>query len=92
MLLSGLFRALPVAVGGRTSMSLRALSSSGSGNDIAERIGGLIQKEDVVVFMKGVPAQPQCGFSNAVVQILRMHDVKFEGHNVLEDEELRQGK
>ena len=46
----------------------------------------------MVVFMKGVPEQPMCGFSNAVVQILRMHGVEGYGaYNVLEDEELRQG-
>ncbi|KAF7270557.1 hypothetical protein GWI33_016511 [Rhynchophorus ferrugineus] len=41
--------------------------------------------------MKGVPEQPQCGFSNAVVQILRMHGVKYDAHNVLQDDSLRQG-
>lgn len=42
--------------------------------------------------MKGIPDAPKCGFSNAVVQILRMHGVKYDAHDVLEDEELRQGK
>lgn len=42
--------------------------------------------------MKGVPEEPRCGFSNAVVQILRMHGVTYEAHDVLKDEELRQGK
>ncbi|XP_006621664.1 glutaredoxin-related protein 5, mitochondrial isoform X2 [Apis laboriosa] len=50
-----------------------------------------LQKNKVVVFMKGVPDSPKCGFSNAVVQILRMHNVKYDAHNVLEDEQLRQG-
>merc|ERR1712115_126130 len=58
---------------------------------IAERIQGMVDKDKVVVFMKGVPEAPQCGFSNAVCQIMRMHDVTFTGHNVLADEELRQG-
>merc|ERR1712192_344961 len=58
---------------------------------IAEKIQALVDKEKVVVFMKGVPDAPQCGFSNAVCQIMRMHDVTFTGHNVLADEELRQG-
>jgi len=58
---------------------------------IAEKIDGMVKEEKVVVFMKGVPAAPQCGFSNAVVQIMRMHDVSFSSHNVLADEELRQG-
>jgi len=51
----------------------------------------MVKANKVVVFMKGVPAQPQCGFSNAVVQIMRMHDVKYDAHNVLEDEGIRQG-
>lgn len=51
-----------------------------------------LQKNKVVVFMKGVPEEPRCGFSNAVVQILRMHGVTYEAHDVLKDEELRQGK
>lgn len=41
--------------------------------------------------MKGQPEQPRCGFSNAVVQILRMHGVEYDAHDVLKDEELRQG-
>lgn len=49
------------------------------------------QKNKVVVFMKGVPEEPKCGFSNAVVQILRMHGVKYDAHDVLADETLRQG-
>lgn len=42
--------------------------------------------------MKGVPEQPMCGFSNAVVQIFRMHGVtNYDAHNVLADENMRQG-
>lgn len=51
-----------------------------------------LQKNKVVVFMKGIPEEPRCGFSNAVVQILRMHGVTYDAHDVLQDEELRQGK
>ena len=58
---------------------------------IHDRIKGLLEKNTVVVFMKGVPEQPQCGFSNAVVQILRMHGVNYDAHNVLEDDQLRSG-
>ncbi|KAK7502763.1 hypothetical protein BaRGS_00006013 [Batillaria attramentaria] len=57
-----------------------------------EYIDKLVQNKPVVVFMKGTPDQPRCGFSNAVVQILRFHGVdKFDSYNVLEDEDLRQG-
>ncbi|EFA02650.1 Glutaredoxin-related protein 5, mitochondrial-like Protein [Tribolium castaneum] len=51
----------------------------------------MVNNNKVVVFMKGVPEQPRCGFSNAVVQILRMHGVQYEAHDVLSDESLRQG-
>ena len=67
--------------------SFRNFSSS-----VAENIDKLVKNNKVVVFMKGVPSEPKCGFSNAVVQIFRMHGVTYEAHDVLKDEELRQGK
>jgi monothiol glutaredoxin len=57
----------------------------------AENIEKLVKKNRVVVFMKGIPEEPRCGFSNAVVQIFRMHGVTYDAHDVLKDEELRQG-
>lgn len=57
----------------------------------ATKIKDLVTKNKVVLFMKGVPEQPRCGFSNAVVQILRMHGVEYDSHDVLEDDSLRQG-
>ncbi|XP_011647305.1 glutaredoxin-related protein 5, mitochondrial [Pogonomyrmex barbatus] len=56
-----------------------------------DEISNLVKKNKVVVFMKGVPEEPRCGFSNAVVQILRMHGVTYDAHDVLKDEDLRQG-
>lgn len=50
-----------------------------------------INENDVVLFMKGSPNFPQCGFSAAVVQVLKHFDIPFKGVNILEDEELRQG-
>jgi len=50
-----------------------------------------IAEHPVVLFMKGVPDQPQCGFSAVVVQILDHLGVDFVGVNVLQDESLRQG-
>ena len=41
--------------------------------------------------IQGTPDQPRCGFSNAVVQVLRMHGIDYDAHNVLADEKLRQG-
>lgn len=72
---------------GVVSHSLRLLSV-----DVPkENIGQLVKNNKVVVFMKGVPDAPKCGFSNAVVQILRMHGVTYDSHNVLENEDIRQG-
>ncbi|EDV38461.1 uncharacterized protein Dana_GF19438 [Drosophila ananassae] len=51
----------------------------------------LVRTNKVVIFMKGNPQQPRCGFSNAVVQILRMHGVQYDAHDVLQNEALRQG-
>jgi monothiol glutaredoxin len=55
------------------------------------RIKDIIAGNDVVLFMKGVPAAPQCGFSGAVVQILNGLGVPFAGINVLADPDIREG-
>ncbi len=56
-----------------------------------ERIAADIAENDVVLFMKGTPVFPQCGFSAAVVEILSRLGVKFKGVNVLADPEIREG-
>ena len=60
-------------------------------NPVFERIKQDISANDVVLFMKGTPVFPQCGFSAAVVQALSHLGVKFKGINVLEDPGLRDG-
>jgi monothiol glutaredoxin len=60
-------------------------------NPVAERIQQDVSENDVVLFMKGTPVFPQCGFSAAVVQVLSHLGVRFKGVNVLEDPGLRQG-
>ena len=60
-------------------------------NPTAERIKDIIASSDVVLFMKGVPAAPQCGFSGAVVQILAGLKVPFKGVDVLSDPQVREG-
>lgn len=51
-----------------------------------------VKANQVVLFMKGIPAQPRCGFSNMVVKILEMEGVEdYAAYDVLSDEELRQG-
>lgn len=56
-----------------------------------EQLEKMVKNNKVVVFMKGVPDAPKCGFSNAVVQILRMHAVNYDSHDVLASDSLRQG-
>ena len=58
---------------------------------VFERIRDEIGKHDVLLFMKGTPVFPQCGFSAAVVEVLSELGVKFHGINILIDPELRQG-
>ena len=58
---------------------------------INEWIDGQVKANDVVLFMKGTPAFPQCGFSGQVVQILDYLGVAYSGVNVLESDDLRQG-
>lgn len=82
----------------------RPLSQAGAGGDGSsggaaasassrESVERLVRAHPVVVFMKGSPAQPQCGFSNAVVQILRLHGVAdYRAYDVLQDPDLRQGQ
>ena len=50
-----------------------------------------IDNNEICLFMKGTPDAPQCGFSMAVLNMLKILEVKFKGVNVLEDEKLRQG-
>jgi len=59
--------------------------------DVSENIKNEISSSDVVLFMKGTPAFPMCGFSAAVVQLLSDLGVKFSSVNVLESDEIREG-
>ena len=62
-----------------------------SDNPTNERIKSEINSQDVVLFMKGSPMFPQCGFSAATVQALSMSGVKFGSVDVLQDMEIREG-
>ena len=59
--------------------------------DTQEKIKNIISTNEIVLFMKGTPDMPQCGFSMAVANVLKHLEVKFNGINVLEDEEIRNG-
>jgi monothiol glutaredoxin len=60
-------------------------------NPVFDRIRDDISSNDVVLYMKGTPIFPQCGFSAAVVQVLTHIGVKFKGIDILTDPSLRQG-
>ena len=60
-------------------------------NPVFARIRNDVESHPVVLYMKGTPVFPQCGFSAQVVQVLSHIGVKFKAFNVLEDDELRQG-
>jgi len=60
-------------------------------NPVHDRIAGEVNSNDVLLFMKGTPVFPQCGFSAAVVGILSNLGVKFKAIDVLKDPEIRQG-
>ena len=60
-------------------------------NVVFDRIREEITDSDVVLFMKGTPVFPQCGFSSTVVQVLSIMGVKFKGIDVLADGDVREG-
>ena len=60
-------------------------------NKIDQKINTMIENDDVVLFMKGTPNFPQCGFSANVVGILDYFGIEYKSYNVLEDNELREG-
>ncbi len=58
---------------------------------VKNKINEIINKNEVCLFMKGTPEVPQCGFSLAVSNVLKHLDVNFQGINVLENPEIREG-
>ena len=59
--------------------------------DVTENINNEIKSNDIVLFMKGTPVFPMCGFSAAVVQILNDTGIQFHSVNVLDNEDIREG-
>ena len=60
-------------------------------DDAQARIGEMVAKSDVLLFMKGSPLFPQCGFSSRAVAILNHLEVEFDSVDVLQDQGVRQG-
>ena len=67
------------------------MSDTATANPVHDFIGRTVSEHPVVLFMKGVPDQPKCGFSSVVVQILDHLGVNFVGVDVLQSDELRDG-
>ena len=68
------------------------LSDSGLASvPLDERLRTLTHQSDVMVFMKGTPDAPRCGFSRQIVELLQGEKVKFGSFDILSDEEVRQG-
>ncbi|GAA0175520.1 reductase [Lithospermum erythrorhizon] len=65
--------------------------SSGVGATLSSRLGNLINSSPVMLFMKGNPEEPRCGFSRKVVDILRQEKVNFDSFDILADDEVCQG-
>ena len=66
-------------------------SSAGGPMSLDDRLKHLVKKEPIMLFMKGLPSAPFCGFSKQIVDILDTEDVAYGAFNILEDEEVRQG-
>ena len=80
---------------GKMGNELHASSDKNKGAIMDDQIKNLIQNHidnnDVCLFMKGTPDAPQCGFSMAVANLLKILEVNYKGVNVLEDQSLREG-
>ncbi|CAA3025841.1 monothiol glutaredoxin-S17 [Olea europaea subsp. europaea] len=73
------------------SARLGSLSPSGAGDRLKERLEQLVNSHSIMLFMKGSPESPKCGFSQKVVDILKKEKVKFGSFDMLTDNEVRDG-
>jgi Grx4 family monothiol glutaredoxin len=58
---------------------------------LEDRLGKLVNRHTIMLFMKGLPSNPQCGFSRQIVEILDETGVSYDAFNIFEDDEVRQG-
>lgn len=85
-------QATPPAGQGANGASGRAAAPEASSKEeLFARIGELVKAAPVMLFMKGTPSVPQCGFSRQLVAILRENSVKYGFFNILADDDVRQG-
>ena len=65
--------------------------SANSPSSLDERLEKLVKRNDVMIFMKGLPSAPRCGFSRQLIEILDSTNVAYDAFNILDDDEVRQG-
>jgi len=82
---------LPPAQTATAPQSAESSGETDTVEDLNTRLGNLVKAAPVMLFMKGTPAYPECGFSKQLVKLLREKKVKFGFFNILADNEVRQG-
>jgi Grx4 family monothiol glutaredoxin len=70
---------------------LKENTSSNADNDLNERLKKLTRRSHVMLFMKGLPSMPKCGFSRQIVEILEELNISYDAFDILSDETIRQG-
>ncbi|MQM18227.1 hypothetical protein Taro_051215 [Colocasia esculenta] len=75
----------------KSEKSVGVTDPTGLSSALTSRLEALINANPVMLFMKGTPEQPRCGFSRKAVEIVQQEKVKFEAFDILSDEEVRQG-
>jgi Grx4 family monothiol glutaredoxin len=83
--------AAAVDTSGVNGVSVSSHQTSPSQDELFARIAELVKAAPVMLFMKGTPSEPQCGFSRKLVGLLRENGVKYGFFNILADEDVRQG-
>jgi Grx4 family monothiol glutaredoxin len=73
---------LEIAAGGNAASAETSLN---------QKLSNLINRHRIMLFMKGIPSSPRCGFSRQIVEILDSYNVSYDAFNILEDDEVRQG-
>ena len=67
------------------------ITQQSTGSTLHDRLTKLVKRHDVMLFMKGLPSAPKCGFSRKIVELLDDMKITYDAFNILEDEEVRQG-
>ena len=66
-------------------------TSSATTNTLQDRLHQLVRRSDVMVFMKGLPSAPKCGFSRQLIELLDEAGVPYDAFDILQDDDVRQG-